>query len=162
MGSPQNPSNGQAQGNPGQGNPQQGGPQRQVHPQQVIASIEEDATTGWCILTSMILLRVRLDREGATKEDRNALLDFWQGAYVEQNVEQVKGLLDQPENRMAAMQQGQPLDQLLDRLGRLPNELRQKFGTFLLNGVDHPVGSIKEAVEQFKALQNVAKQKSNS
>jgi len=110
----------------------------------------------------MILLRVQLDREGATKEDRNALLDFWQGAYVEKNVEQVKGLLDKPQTRMAAMQQGQPLDKLMDRLGRLPNELRQKFGTFLLNGVDHPVGSIKEAVEQFKALRNVAEQKRES
>lgn len=155
MGSPQNPSNGQPQGQP-QGQP------RQVSPQQILASVEEDATTGWTILTTMVLMRLRLDREGASKEDRNALLDFWQDAYVEPNVEQVKTLLDQPQNRMAAMQQGGTLDQLLNRLDRLPSELRQKFGTFLLNGADHPVDSIKEAVEQFRALQNVAKQKSES
>lgn len=146
---------------PSNGQPQ-GGPQRQVSPQQILASVEEDATTGWTILTTMILLRVRLDREGATKEDRNALLDFWQDAYVEKNVQQVKNLLDQPQNRMAAMQQGGTLEQLLDRLDRLPTELRQKFGTFILNGADHPVESIAEAVEEFRALQNVAKQNAQS
>lgn len=146
---------------PSQGSPQSqpnGQPQRQISPEAIFAGIEEDATTGWCILTTMLLLRVRLDREGATKEDRHALLDFWQDAYVTQNVEQVKTLLDQPQNRMAAIQQGGTMEELISRLDRLPDELRQKFGTFLLNGADHPVDSIKEAVEQFRALQNVAKQ----
>lgn len=151
MGSPQNP-NGNSQGQP-----QGGGAQPQIAPVQVLSAIEEEATTGWCILTSMVLLRVQLDRQGATKEDRNALLDFWVENYVEENVDEWKKELNNPQNRMAAMQQGGTLEKLLNRLDRIPSELRQKFGTFLLNGADHPVESIKEAVDQFRALQNAAK-----
>jgi len=155
MGSPQNPN----------GNPQQqaqGQPQRQISPVQVLSAIEEEATTGWCILTSMVLLRVQLDRQGASKEDRKALLDFWQESYVDTNVQRWKDQLNNTQNRMAAMQQGSTLENLLNRLDRIPSELRQKFGTFILNGANHPVDSIKEAVDQFRALQNAAKQQNQS
>lgn len=158
MGSPQNP-NGNPQGQPqGQGQ----GVQQQISPVQVLSAIEEEATTGWCILTSMVMLRVQLDRQGATKEDRNALLDFWVENYVEHNVQQWKDQLNNTQNRMAAMQQGSTLQKLLKRLDRIPGELRQKFGTYLLNGADHPVDSIKEAVDKFRALQNAAKQQAQS
>jgi len=155
MGSPQNPTNGNPQG-------QGQGMQQRISPVQVLSAIEEEATTGWCILTSMILLRVQLDEHGASKEDRNALLDFWVDNYVEHNVEQWKEQLNNTQNRMAAMEQGSTLKKLLKRLDRIPSELRQKFGTFILNGADHPVDSIKEAIDQFRALQNAAKQQAQS
>jgi hypothetical protein len=139
--------------------PQQQGPQ--ISPRQLLASIEEEATTGWCLLTSMILMRVRLDQEGIGREGRNALLGLWHDNYVKSNVERWKQQLNLPQNRMAAMQNGGTLDDLLDRLDQVPEELNQKFGTFIRNGADRPVETVAEAVEEFKALQGAAEEENN-
>lgn len=150
-----NPNNPNPNGQPQAAQPQQG---KQISPVQVLAAVEDEATTGWCVLTTMIMTRVQLDQEGASMEDRKALIEFWHDSYVKSNVKQWKEKINTAQNRMAAMQQGGTLDQLMTRLDKLPNELRQKFGTFIKNGAENPVSSIKEAVQEFRSLQKAAKQ----
>lgn len=128
----------------------------QISTVQVLAEIQKSATTGWNIMTTICLTRTMLDREGASEEARRKMLDWWAETYVDKNIEKWKQKIDNPESRMAAMNRGGSLDQLIQRLNQLGDEIRSQFGTFILNGVRDPVESFGEAVDRFTALQGQA------
>lgn len=132
--------------------------QNRINTQSILAQIETDAQDSFNMLMNMILMRVRLDAREVPRESRHDLIEFWFESMVEPKIESwVHNLKVNQQQNAQALGGKEALQDFINRIRAQGPMLRAKFGDYLLRGCDHPTPTVEEAVEDFKELQQQAR-----